>query len=90
MGAGLAAEEPIEHALGDSAGVKITVALLDGAALSALATVLAAIFAKHDNKRLVVNKEGVDAMGYTSEDLKEILQALYPAGRPRDDPQVRE
>ncbi|SOC56093.1 hypothetical protein [Ornithinimicrobium cerasi] len=89
-GAGLAAEEPIEHALGDSAGVKITVALLDGGALPALANVLAAILAKHDNKRLIVNKEGVDAMGYTSKDLKQILQAIYPGGRPQDDPQIRE
>jgi len=88
--AGFAAEEPIAHASGDPAGVKITVALLNAGGLAALATVLATIFARHDNKRLIVNMEGLDATGYTSGDLKQILHALYPDGRPPDDPQSRE
>jgi hypothetical protein len=47
--------------------------------------VLATIFARHDNKRLIVNEEGVDAMGYSGEDLRAILQALYPDGLLMDD-----
>lgn len=84
-GAGFAAEEPIAHTLDDSIGVEITIALLKAGGLAALSTVLATIFARHDSKRLIVNKDGVDAAGYASEDLKEILQALYPGGLPTDD-----
>jgi hypothetical protein len=83
--AGFAAEEPIEHGSDERAGVKITVALLQAGTLAALATVLATIFGRHDNKRLIVNKEEVDATGYTAEDLKEILRALYPDEPSTDD-----
>ncbi|KRF24360.1 hypothetical protein ASG95_07300 [Phycicoccus sp. Soil803] len=88
--AGLAAEEPISHSSGDSAGVRITVAFLKAGGLAAVATALAAILARHDSKRLLLDGERVDATGYTAKELERILRARYPDGRQQADPTSRE
>lgn len=87
---GLAAEEPISHSSGDSAGVRITVAFLKAGGLDAVATALAAILDRHGNKRLVLDGERMDATGYTAKDLERILRARFPHGRQPADSQSRE
>jgi hypothetical protein len=75
--AGFSAEEPISHSA-DPDSVQITIAAIGAAAgtLTALAVVLEKILSRHDRKRLVVNQDGVDAMGYSAKDLNQILSAL--------------
>ena len=88
--AGLTAEEPIAHGSDHSAAVKITVAFLSAGGLTAAATVLATILARHDNKHLLVDGERVDATGYSAKDLERILRALHPDGRHPADPRSSE